>query len=255
MTRAAALLATLLLCACGGGTSLPAPEILSVSPNRITVPRGTPAAERRSIVISLDAVIAVRVDYGREQVRTEAVRVWIGAEEARLESLESDGTLIATVPTSLDEGTYDVRVSLADGREAVRPSALTVVPVGAQDSGDAGTHGGDGGTPIAVRPDDPMRRGDITGFLLDAVGEQRRGAPFRVTVRAVGPRAAHFRDDVALTLNKGDDDEVSPARLGPFVAGVCEQLVTVDTHGGNMKLTVTDAFGAQGTSNGFKVRK
>jgi hypothetical protein len=246
MTRAA-LLATLLLCACGGGASLPAPEILSISPNRITVPRGTPAAERRSIVISLDAVIAVRVDYGRERVSTEAVRVWIGAEEAPLEGLEADGTLTVTVPGSLDEGTYDVRVSLADGREAVRPSALTVVPVGSQEGGDAGT-------PMVVRPEDPMRRGDITGFLIESLGEQRRGVPFRVTIRAVGPRAAHFRDDVTLALNR-DDDEVSPSRLGPFVGGVCEQLVTVDAHGGNVKLTVTDAFGAQGTSNGFKVRK
>jgi hypothetical protein len=274
MIRAAALLATLLLCACGGAGPLPSPEILSVSPNRVTVPRGAPAAERLSIRISLDAVIPVRVDYGRELVSTEAARAWIGPEEARVETLEHDGTLTVTVPTALDRGTYEVRVILSDGREAVRSSALTVVAASGDtlmdQEADAGTVGNPGGDPDAGTlilvdggapsrdgggrmPEEPMREGDITGFELEPLGDQQRGLPFPVTVRALGPRAAHFQDHVELSVNKNNGGR-SPTRLGPFDAGVCVQFVMVDAKGGNVKLTVTDAFGAQGTSNGFKVK-
>ncbi|MBZ4422089.1 hypothetical protein [Myxococcus sp. RHSTA-1-4] len=266
MTRAAALLVTLLLCACGGGGALPAPEILSVSPNRLTLPEGTPAADnKRTVRISLDAVIAVHVDYGKEQVTADAVRVWIGAEEATLEEVDPDGTLTVGVPASLGDGTYDVRVTLSDGREAVRTSALTLVTVGVRTGGEPGpdagilieTDGGvllDGGSPVEPGPGDPMRMGDVTGFELTTVGEQQQGVPFRLTLRAMGPRAVHFKGAVELTINKRNGS-VSPSKLGPFVNGVCEHLVTVDAHGGNVKLTVTDAFGAQGTTNGFRVRQ
>ncbi|WP_426752149.1 hypothetical protein [Myxococcus sp. Y35] len=53
---------------------------------------------------------------------------------------------------------------------------------------------------------------------------------------------------MSLTVNKKN------GTVGPFDAGVHTALVTVTAHGGNIKLTVTDAFGAQGTSNGFKVK-
>jgi hypothetical protein len=278
--RVTALLVAALLSACDSSTSLPTPDILSVTPNQVAVPREVPVELRSPVRVSLDAVIPVRVDYGEEQVRTDAARVWIGSEEALVQWVEQDGTLTVAVPEALDTGSYDVRVALSDGRESTRSSVLTLIPwedgrqvtdagtVDIPEDQDAGPvvllDGGsleDGGTspdagvktPGEPGPDDPILPGDITGFELDTLGDQGRGVPFLVTVRAMGPRAAHFQDGVELTVNKLNGG-VSPLKLGPFDFGLCVQLVTVDAHGANVKLTVTDAYGAQGTSNGFKVQ-
>ncbi|MCY1023129.1 hypothetical protein [Pyxidicoccus sp. MSG2] len=278
--RATALLVAALFYACDSSTSLPAPDILSVTPNQVAVPREVPVELRSPVRVSLDAVIPVRVDYGEEQVRTDAARVWIGSEEAAVQWVEQDGTLTVGVPEVLDMGSYDVRVALSDGRESTRSSVLRLIPwddgrqvtdagtVDIPDGEDAGPlselDGGspeDGGTsldagvkvPDGPGPDDPILPGDITGFELDELGDQERGVPFLVTVHAMGPRAAHFQDSVELTVNK-QNGGVSPLKLGPFDYGLCVQLVTVDAQGGNVKLTVTDAYGSQGTSNGFKVK-
>ena len=285
--RVSALLIAALLSACGSSTSLPNPDILSVTPNQVIVPRELPVEQRSPVRVSLDAVIPVRVDYGEQQVSTDAARVWIGSEQATVQWVEQDGTLTVAVPEVLDTGGYDVRVALSDGREATRTFALRLIP-GANapweptdpDPADAGTvepddagpliltdagepdadgglspDAGDGGvTPSedgGLGPDDPIRPGDITGFELVDLGDQTYGAPFQVTVRAIGPRAAHFMDSVELTVNKNGN--VSPLKLGPFTYGVVKQDVTVKVRGANVKLTVTDAYGAQGTSNGFKV--
>ena len=276
--RARVLLVAALLYACGSNAPLPAPDILSVTPNQVPMAKGRPSEERTLIRVSLDAVIPVRVDYGEEKAHTDAARVWIGSEEAPVQSVDRDGTLVVEVPETLLKGTYDVRIALSDGREAVRVAVLTVVPKGRgpQSGSDAGSdevpeENPDAG-PIDMRdagslppdagggnlPDDrldpraPMRPGDVTGFQFEAVGDQTQGTPFLLVVRALGPRAAHFQESVELTLNKRGT--VTPLRLGPFTNGVCEQLVIVDAKGGNVKLTVTDAFGAQGSSNGFKVK-
>jgi hypothetical protein len=278
--RATVLLVAALLCACGSSTALPAPDILSVVPNQVTVPRHVPVEQRSPVRVSLDAVIPVRVDYGQEQVSTDAARVWIGSEQASVQALDSDGTLIIGVPEMLDTGTYDVRVALSDGRETVRQAVFSVIPKhrGPQPDDDAGVvdipeedlDAGpliqtDAGTPDAgtssdagvVQPDgpgpnDPIRPGDITGFEIEALEDQQQGTPFLVVVRALGPRAAHFQDSTELTVNK--HGTVSPLKLGPFDNGVVGQYVTVGVLGANVKLTVTDAYGAQGTSNGFKVQ-
>lgn len=285
--RVSALLIAALLSACDSSTSLPAPSILSVTPNQVTVPRALPAELRSPVRVSLDAVVPVRVDYGEEQVRTDSARVWIGSEEAPVRWVEQDGTLTVSVPEALDTGSYDVRVALSDGREATRPSVLSLIPLeddrqepsgsdagleplpGEEDAGpliltDAGPPedgglspgGGDAGVGLpedgGLGPNDPIRPGDITGFALDTLGDQDWGVPFLVTVRALGPRAGHFMDSVELTVNK--NGAVSPFKLGPFDYGVVTQLVTVQARGANVKLTVTDAYGAQGTSNGFKVK-
>jgi hypothetical protein len=276
--RARVLLVAALLYACGSSSPLPAPDILSVTPNQVPMAKGGPTHERTLIRVSLDAVIPVRVDYGEEKAHTDAARVWIGSEEAPVQSVDRDGTLVVEVPETLLKGTYDVRIALSDGREAVRVAVLTVVPKGRgpQSGSDAGSdevpeENPDAG-PIDTRdagslppdagggnlPDDrldpraPMRPGDITGFQFEAVGDQTQDTPFLLVVRALGPRAAHFQEYVELTLTK--KGTVTPSRLGPFTNGVCEQRVSVDAKGGNVKLTVTDAFGAQGSSNGFKVK-
>ncbi|MFP2934207.1 hypothetical protein ACLESO_55620 [Pyxidicoccus sp. 3LG] len=263
MTRVAALLATALLCACGASTTLPTPEILSVSPNRVTVPRHVSAEKRDTVKISLDAVIPIRVDYDDERARAEASRVWIGAEEAEVLSLVADGTLTVSVPEALDEGTYDIRVALADGREARRPDALTLRRPGTNstvDSPDAGLDpisldggtGEDAGTP--VDPRSPMREGDITGYDVSIDNFQEESPTFILVVTAQGQRAAHFQGTVQLSINK-QNASVTPASLGPFSNGRLSKPVTVDGKGGNLKLTVTDEFGAQGTSAGFKLKE
>ncbi|QSQ26252.1 hypothetical protein JY651_15530 [Pyxidicoccus parkwayensis] len=285
-SRACVLLFTALLSACSSSTSLPNPDILSVTPNQVIVPRELPVEQRVPIRVSLDAVIPVRVDYGNEQVTTDVAKVWIGPAPATVQWVGQDGTLTVVVPDVLDKGSYDVRVALPDGREASRASVLSLIlpdddshlPVDPDpDSGtldpedagpliltDAGTEedGGlspgqdDAGVQLpedgGLGPNDPIRPGDITGFTLDTLGDQAWNTPFPVTVRAIGPRAAHFQDSVELTVNK--TGAVSPLKLGPFVNGLCVQPVTVQARGANVKLTVTDAYGAQGTSNGFKVQ-
>ncbi len=271
MSRALLLTATtLLLCACGTSTSLPAPEILSVSPNRIFVnERDVP------IEISLSTVIPVQVDYAREEASPTSARVRFGEEDAEVESAKADGTLTVWVPEGLKPGRrYDVRVALSDGREAVKTGAFTIAtpnddegpgegPVDAGDLPeeifDAGTLGDlDGGRPLdggVKEPGDagPVGEGGVTGFRIEQLGEQQRGRPFPVTIQAIGPRAHLFQDSVDVQLNKRGS--VSPTKLGPFTNGLLESFpITVDAKGGNIKLTVTDAYGAQGTSNGFKVK-
>ncbi|MCP3142170.1 hypothetical protein [Pyxidicoccus xibeiensis] len=263
MSRSSVLLATALLCACGTSTSLPAPDILSVSPNQVIVPRELPAEKRDSVEVSLDAVIPVHVDYGEERVRTAAAKVWIGPEEASVEDLKTDGTLTVSVPEALDEGAYEVRVVLADGREARRPSALTLrLPEGTPliDPPDAGldselTDGGsspgrDGGSRGAT-----LVEGDITGFTvnLNDLQQDANGAgTYLLIVNALGPRAAEFQGTVKLSINK-QYATVTPDTLGPFSNGRGVKEITVEAKGGNLKLTVTDEFGAQGTSAGFKL--
>ncbi len=251
MTRAWALAAPLLLSACDAPPPLPAPEILSVSPNYAPLPDVEPVL----VHVSLDAVLPIRVDYGRQEARTAPLHVWIGGEPAHVHQYALDGTLDVAVPAGLTTGSHDLRVALADGRESVRPGALTLVtaaPGGWPDAGPTPCElrdcpSGDAGT------ERPMQRGDVTGFVLEPLEDQRRGEPFLVVIRAEGPQAARFSDTVSLTVNK-KNGTVSPNTLGPFDAGVHTQHVTVTAHGGNIKLTVTDAFGAQGTSNGFKVK-
>ena len=43
----------------------------------------------------------------------------------------------------------------------------------------------DGGT---LPDEDATRSGDVTGFELETVGDQRQGVPFRLIIRALGPR-------------------------------------------------------------------
>jgi hypothetical protein len=245
MSRVFLLLAVLLLGACGSSTSLPAPEILSVSPNPIAVNERAP-----ELTIALDVVIPVHVDYSREEASPTTVQVWLGTVEVPLVSQDADGTLKVLVPKDMGPGKYDLRVALSDGREAVRAEALTIVP--ARDGQ------GDAGTPPEEVIDGGILVGSpgaaITGFQFETIGSpQQSGQSFEVHVRAMGPRAALFQDTVTLTLSK-KNGSVSPTKLGPFTDGRLTTHVTVTGKGGNLKLTVEDPVsGAEGTSNGFKV--
>ncbi|MFY2561883.1 hypothetical protein ACN469_30080 [Corallococcus terminator] len=265
MTRITVLLA-LLLSACGSSAVLPAPTIRSVSPREAHV--GYPGTIR----VTLDVVRPIRVDYAQQEASAgTGVRLWFGEVEAPLRDFGADGTLSADLPEGLEPGSHDVRVVLADGREARRDDGFTVteeVVVIDEDGGveevpDGGVFVTDGGLEFdgglepepdaGPTPGTPMEPGDITGFEFEPVQEQTQGQPFVVTVRALGPRAAEFEDKLDLTVNHASGG-VSPTSLDMFVAGVCTQPLSVDVQGANVTLTVKDRFGVEGTSNSFKVK-
>lgn len=271
MSRALLLVATLLLGACGTSTSLPAPEILSVSPNRVPInEKGT------KVTISLNTVIAVQVDYAKEEASSTGARVLFDEVEVEPNNVYADGTIKVPVPEGLKpDRTYDVRVLLSDGREAVKTDAFTLSTPNDDGDGpgedtadagdipeeifDAGTFGDlDGGSPLDAgvkEPGDagPVGEGDVTGFEFAHIDDQQGGQRFQITIKAIGPRAHLFQESVEVKPNK--KGSVSPTMLGPFINGALEDFpITVDAKGGNIKLTVTGPFGAQGTSNGFKVR-
>ncbi|NTX13942.1 hypothetical protein HUA76_24345 [Myxococcus sp. CA056] len=256
MTRVTVLLA-LLLAACGSSAVLPAPTIIAVSPREAQV--GYPGTIR----VTLDAVFPIRVDYSRQEARAgTGTRLWFGSVEAPLHDIDESGTLSADVPELLPPGEHDVRVVLADGREARRERGFTLLDGdgtdedgGVEEVPDGGIFVADGGLEQdgGPTPGTPMQPGDITGFEFESVQEQTRGQPFVITVRALGPRAAEFEDKLDLTVNKSNGG-VSPTSLDQFVAGVCTQSITLDVQGDNVTLTVTDRFGVEGNSNSFKVK-
>ncbi|QSQ15539.1 hypothetical protein [Myxococcus landrumensis] len=257
MSRVTAVLLVLLLSACDSNQALPAPSIRSISPREVQ--SGYPGVIR----VSLDAMVPIRVDYTRQEAQAGlGVRLWFGTVEAPLLELDADSTLEVFLPESLSPGVHDVRVVLADGREALRAQGFSVLS-SIHPAIDAGNPTGpDGGviTPDAgpspdsgTRTGTPMTEGDITGFEFTPVEEQRRGQPFVVTVRALGPRAAEFEEKVDLSLGAGEG-RVTPSTLDQFVGGVCTQSITVDSQSTGVKLLVTDRFGVSGTSNAFGVR-
>ncbi|MBJ6765589.1 hypothetical protein JGU66_32960 [Myxococcaceae bacterium JPH2] len=258
MSRACVLLALVLACACGSNSaSLPAPEILSLVPN------SQRTNEKGELTVSFDAVYAVRVDYGREQVSSEQAasgRVWVGGVEARVVRFDAAGTVVVTVPEELGPGEYEVKLVLADGREAVAQQVFAIRTPGesdppAKDHPDAGPVDAGSGSDAGAQEDDPalpLMRGDVTGYVFTSVDSvQYRNESFTITVEARGPRAAEFNDWVLLVSTRGT---VTPSLIGPFSKGRCTQRVSVDVNGGNVKLIAFDFFGARGASNGFQVR-
>jgi hypothetical protein len=115
---------------------------------------------------------------------------------------------------------YDVKVTLGDGRTAVRPGGLRVVE--------------------GEWPED---------YSIDPIGVQRRLVPFTVTVRATGAHAAAFRGNVRLETGAGGS--IGPRVSEPFVDGVLTQQVVVDSIQSDVALRVTDLAGHVGTSNTF----
>jgi hypothetical protein len=246
MTRAIGAL--LVLCCLGGcePVSLPAPSIVSVEPERVIA--GDPSV----LTVQVSAVLPVTVDYREQTVDTAqpGMKLLIAGQEAEIAFVESDGKLVAAVPPGLAQGAYDVGVALADGREAVRQEAFSVVaPV---------TFVADGGTPRPIfigdagtlLGDNPGR-GGITGYQIDPIGEQVRGVPFKVTIRAVGPQASSFQGTGVLRASKGLP---APHNTRAFARGVDQEEITLQQPGGSVFLMVEDTLGNKGLSNSFRVR-
>jgi hypothetical protein len=234
--RKTALLSTLLLCACEMGAS-PAPHIVSIEPEEVV------SGEVATITVRLDAPPLARIDYGNKTATLLTPTLRIGDQEARIERMEQDGSLVATLSVNLSAGHQDVRLDLGDGHETVDQEGLTVLPP----PPDLTTWSGPGGSDSAGGEG---RRLLVTGLRMDPIPDQVRGVPFVVTLQAEGPEAALFAGQVQLTANKG---RVSPNLSKPFLKGVRAEQVVIDKPGANVVLTVRIGDDLVAQSNPFKV--
>ncbi|WP_224363081.1 hypothetical protein [Hyalangium versicolor] len=246
MKRAACVVLPLLFSACGP-EALPTPSIVSVLPERIG------AGEPASLSVRVDAALPLVVNYDDESVDPAqlAMGLRIGGVKVDIPFAEPDGTLIVPVPQELALGDYDIQVTLADGREAVREHAFSVVP-------DPFLSGEpcDGGSPRCNEPEDPDPSSPetgrkITGFKLDHVQDQVRNQPFPITIRALGPGAKSFGGRVSVRANWGLMRFISP---DAFSNGVLVQEISISHTDSRVYLLVEDSRGHKGLSNPFRVR-
>jgi hypothetical protein len=234
MTRVARMfLPLIVLCGCELAP-LPPPTIESVEPANI--PEGSPSV----LMVRVSAVPLYTLDYeeGTAETSAQEMTLIIAGQAADIAWVEQDGTLIAEVPAGLSLGAHEVQVSLADGREAMREQAFSVVPA----------------SPLGDFPEDPsldLIASGVTGFEIDPIGEQRVGVPFTVTIRAVGPKASTFQKPVALRGSKGPADTVS---AGTFQEGIRVETISL-SHPGRTILLVEDADGRRGLSERFLVQQ
>jgi hypothetical protein len=246
MKQAACVLLSLLLWACEPA-SLPAPSIVSVAPERV------PAGQPSSLSVRVNAALPIVVDYQEQGVDPAqlGMKVRLGGQEVDIPFAEPDGTLIVPVPEGLSVGAYDIQVTLADGREALRENAFQVLPApalhGGPGGGDGGT-GGDGGADST----DPFEEigGGIIGFYIDPIRDQVRQRPFEITVRAVGPDAWIYSEPVRVRANRGAVETLS---RGAFAKGVRVEKISVNHVGSVVYLLVEDSRGRKGLSNPFRV--
>jgi hypothetical protein len=229
MMRAVWALLPLLLWACGPST-LPAPSIESVEPQQV-------AAGITSVLsVKVSAVLPLSVSYEDESADPAqlAMTVRLGGQEVDIPFSDRDGMLFVPVPEGMVLGDYDVRVVLADGREAVRERAFSVVPASTTPTGPGGDRGMQG-----------------MGFQIDPIGDQVRNSPFKITLRALGPRARSFQEPVSLRASKG---KVVSKTLGSFSDGVRVEEIALTHPGNSVYLLVEDTGGHKGLSNPFRVR-
>jgi hypothetical protein len=231
MKRAACAVLSLLLWACGPD-ALPAPTIVSVVPER--VPQGDVSA----LSVKVNAVLPFSVDYDSQSAESSPLpmTVELGGQAVDVPFAEEDGTLVVPVPEGLAVGSYDIRVALTDGRDTERDDAFTVVPPSTL----TGTP--DEGTLPSLDA--------LVGFQLEPIGEQVRGVPFQIRLRATGPGALTFHESVSLRVSHG---QVVSVTRGTFKEGVFTQEISISNPGPRLYLLVEDAQGHRGLSNPFRV--
>ncbi len=239
MLRKTALLSTLLLCACELGAS-PAPNIISIEPQEVV------SGEATTITLRLDAPPLARIDYGNRTATLLTPTLRIGDQEARIERMEHDGALVATLPANLSTGHQDVRLELGDGQEAVGEEGLTVLPPPPVLT----LRSSPGGAEDTEGTECEDRRLLVTSIRMDPIPDQVRGVPFVVTLRTEGPEAALFTGQVQLTSSKG---RITPNLSSPFHEGVRAEQVVIDKPGANVVLTVRLGGNLVTRSNPFKV--
>lgn len=241
MLRKIALLTTLVLCACEPYAS-PAPNIISIEPEEVV------SGEAATIVLTLDAPLPVKVDYGEQTATLVTPTLLIGGQQVAITRVQEDGTLLASVPERLPAGTQEIRLELENGNESISEQALTVLPLPPEMMPRSA-----GGDPADPRPEPGNGEGKelrVTGLSIDPIPEQVRGVPFFITLRAEGPDAALFEGQVQLTANKG---RVSPNLSRSFSKGVRQEQVVLDKQGGGVVLTVRVGAHLVARSNPFKV--
>lgn len=210
-------LALVLAVACNGST-LPPPTVVSVNP------AVRPASSSGPVTITVDAVLPTQVDYGASAATVDdRLTLKIGPRTFGPPVWTDAGVVTDFLPSVLDQGHYDVTVTLGDGRFATAPGAFQVTA---------------GDWPV--------------GYTVDTIPSQTSGVPFGVTIRARGAPDGGYGGTVNLSVPGA---VVTPAVSGPFVAGVLVQVitVTVDTPG-QFQLVVTDLASHFGTSLPFHVR-
>ncbi|HZH14990.1 MAG TPA: hypothetical protein VE057_11605 [Archangium sp.] len=195
----------------------PEPVIRSVSPSEMR------ASEATALTLDAELHLPTTVDYSQGTLEVDTrVSVRIGTLEVPTLAISPEG-ISTRVPSVLAPGSYDVKVTLGDGRTAVRPGGLTVV---------------EGEWP--------------EGYSIDPIGPQQRLVPFTLTVRATGANAAAFRGNVRLETGAGGS--IGPRVSEPFVDGVLTQQVVVDSIQSDVVIRVTDIAGHVSTSNTFLLR-
>jgi hypothetical protein len=207
--------ALLLLTAC---QDWPEPVIRSVSPSEMR------ASEATALTVEARLILPATIDYDKGTLEVDTrTSVHIGTLEVPTLAISPEGVISTRVPSVLAPGSYDVKVTLGDGRTAVRPGGLTVV---------------EGEWP--------------EGYSIDPIGPQRRLEPFTLTVRATGAGAAAFRGNVRLEI--GASGTIGPRVSEPFVEGVLTQQVVVNSVQSDVVIRVTDIAGHVGTSSTFVLR-
>jgi hypothetical protein len=242
MKRAVGALLPLLLWACEPAT-LPAPSIVSVEPEQLAA--GFPSA----LSVKVSAVLGLSVDYQTETVDPAqlAMTVHLADRVVDIPFADPDGSLIVPVPETLAPGDYSIRVALADGRETVRERAFSIVPTPANTGGNDGGSQEDGGSTGGLLGGNSD---GIVGLRFDPLGDQVRGKPFQVTVRAVGPAASTFDAPVTLRASKG---AMSTPAAGAFTRGVRVEQISLSHPAPNVYLLAEDAHGHRALSNSFRV--
>lgn len=205
-----------LLCACEPESPLPEPRILSITPAEQTT------RESKLVTVQLDMDPRFFVDYGAQSARLiDQPTLRIGSRTVNLEHYLGHGRFEGTVGEGLTPGTYDVRVTLPDGRESTLAQAYRVNP--------------------------------YVTFWFETVGPQVQDQPFTLTLHAAGPHAADYTGTVLLTLHKGSNMAPVFLRSGTFSGDILRQQLTIDSPGSHYTFSVKDEENIITYSNTFRV--
>ncbi len=135
-------------------------------------------------------------------------------------------TLQATVPAGVPRGTYDLKVIDPEQRSMTLLGAYRVV----------------------------ASAETVAGFRIDAIGPQRAGSSFTVSLAAVDPLGRVVDGFVGSASLSDLSGTLTPTDTGPFVLGRSRVLVMVSTPLASDTLTVTDALGHASIAEAFEVK-
>lgn len=201
------LVALVFACACEPEPPavLPAPRILSISP------QGQTSNEKKTVTVQLDVDPRFLVNYGERSVQQlDQPTLRIGSQTVPLDTYLGHGQYQGTVSPGLSEGTYDIQVTLPDGRTASLPQAYQVK--------------------------EPL------DFWLEEIPDQVQDQPFTVTIHAFGTDAELFTGTVAVNAIHSEfgNSTVLSTVCGPFSDGICRVRLTLDRPGNIYLIQVKD---------------